>query len=115
MANGLLVVSPLHAAIPVRDHSRRGADDRPAHGVIKAPSGERATYGALVGGKSFSITLDPKKPVPTKDPKDLAPVGKPVQRLDIPDKVTGRFTYMQDFRLPDMLQGRVVRPPAVDA
>ena len=88
---------------------------RVVDGVTKAPSGEMVTYGALVGGKSFSITLDPKKPVPTKDPKDFALVGKPVQRLDIPDKVTGRFTYMQDFRLPDMLHGRVVRPPAIGA
>jgi CO/xanthine dehydrogenase Mo-binding subunit len=88
---------------------------RVANGVIMAPNGESLTYGALIGGKSFSITLDPKNPVPTKDPKDFALVGKPVQRLDIPDKVTGRFTYMQDFRLPGMLHGRVVRPPAIGA
>ena len=36
-------------------------------------------------------------------------------RVDIPDKVTGRFTYMQDFRVPGMLHGRVVRPPAIGA
>jgi CO/xanthine dehydrogenase Mo-binding subunit len=88
---------------------------RVADGVIKAPNGEALTYGALIGGKSFSITLDPKKPVPTKAPKDFALVGKPVPRLDIPDKVTGRFTYMQDFRLPGMLHGRAVRPPAIGA
>jgi nicotinate dehydrogenase subunit B len=88
---------------------------RVADGVIKAPNGEALTYGALIGGKSFSITLDPKKPVPTKAPKDFALVGRPVERLDIPDKVTGRFTYMQDFRLPGMLHGRVVRPPAMGA
>ena len=74
---------------------------RVAGGLIKAPDGETLSYGALIGGKRFSITLDPKKPVPTKDPKDFALVGKPVPRLDIPDKVTGRFIYMQDFRLPD--------------
>jgi CO/xanthine dehydrogenase Mo-binding subunit len=88
---------------------------RVSDGAVKAPSGESATYGALIGGKSFSITLDPKKPVPTKDPKDFALVGKPVPRLDIPGKTTGGFIYMQDFRLPDMLQGRVVRPPALGA
>src|SRR5258708_25041787 len=42
-------------------------------------------------------------------------VGKPVPRVDIPDKVTGRFIYMQDFRVPGMLHGRVVRPPAIGA
>jgi nicotinate dehydrogenase subunit B len=88
---------------------------RVANGVINSPNGESLTYGALIGGKNFSITLDPKKPVPTKDPKVFALVGKPVQRLDIPDKVTGRFTYMQDFRVPGMLHGRVVRPPAIGA
>jgi CO/xanthine dehydrogenase Mo-binding subunit len=88
---------------------------RVVDGVIKAPSGEALTYGELIGGKSFSITLDPKKPVPTKAPKDFALVGKPVPRLDIPDKVTGRFTYIQDFRLPGMVHGRVVRPPAIGA
>lgn len=88
---------------------------RIADGVIKAPNGEALTYGALIGGRSFSITLDPKKPVPTKNPKDFALVGKAEPRLDIPDKVTGRFTYMQDFRLPGMLHGRVIRPPAIGA
>jgi nicotinate dehydrogenase subunit B len=29
--------------------------------------------------------------------------------------VTGRFTYVHDFRVPDMLHGRVVRPPAIGA
>jgi nicotinate dehydrogenase subunit B len=42
-------------------------------------------------------------------------VGKSVPRLDIPAKVTGKFTYMQDFRVPGMLHGRVVRPPAIGA
>jgi nicotinate dehydrogenase subunit B len=77
--------------------------------------GKKVTYGELIGGKSFSIKLDPKQPVKEKDPKDYKLVGKPVARLDIPDKLTGKFTYMQDFRLPEMLHGRVVRPPAIGA
>src|SRR5262249_5431389 len=36
-------------------------------------------------------------------------------RVDIPDKITGRFTYMQDFTVAGMLHGRVVRPPAIGA
>ena len=42
-------------------------------------------------------------------------VGKPLPRVDIPDKVTGRFTYMQDYRVPGMSHGRVVRPNAIGA
>jgi CO/xanthine dehydrogenase Mo-binding subunit len=38
-----------------------------------------------------------------------------VARLDIPEKITGRFTYMQDYRVPGMVHARVVRPPAIGA
>jgi CO/xanthine dehydrogenase Mo-binding subunit len=89
-------------------------DLRVSDGVVSG-GGKRVTYGQLVGGKSFSIKLDPKQPVPTKDPKDFKVVGKPVPRVDIPDKVMGTFTYMHDFRVPGMLHGRVVRPPAMGA
>ena len=46
--------------------------------------------------RTFELSVDAKAPL--KDPKDYTIVGKPVARIDIPDKVTGRFTYMQDFR-----------------
>jgi nicotinate dehydrogenase subunit B len=81
-----------------------------------AVAGEkRISYGELVGGKSFSIKLDHNNPVTFKDPKDYKLVGKPIPRVDIPDKCTGRFPYMHNLRLPDMLHGRVVRPPSVGA
>jgi CO/xanthine dehydrogenase Mo-binding subunit len=38
-----------------------------------------------------------------------------VPRVDIPAKMFGQFTYMQDFRVPGMLHGRVVRPRAFGA
>jgi nicotinate dehydrogenase subunit B len=38
-------------------------------------------------------------------------VGQPVKRFDIPGKVTGKATYVQDLRMPGMVHGRVVRPP----
>ena len=85
-----------------------------ADGVVSAGR-KKVSYGDLIGGKNFSIKLDPKQPVKEKSPKDYKIVGKPVPRVDIPDKVTGRFTYMQDFRVPGMLHGRVVRPPAIGA
>ncbi len=97
--------------------SRLGAkkeDLQVSDGVISSGS-KRVTYGELVGGKMFSLKLDHQKPAKGKDPKDYKLVGKPVPRVDIPDKVTGRFTYMQDFRVPGMLHGRVVRPPAFGA
>src|SRR6185312_16709118 len=82
-------------------------------GVVTAPSGKSLSYGELAGGPDFALKLD--KEAPVKAPQNHQVVGRPIVRLDIPDKVTGRFTYMQDFRVPDMLHGRVVRPPAIGA
>jgi CO/xanthine dehydrogenase Mo-binding subunit len=36
-------------------------------------------------------------------------------RPDLPAKLTGRHTYLHDFRVEGMLHGRVIRPPAVGA
>jgi nicotinate dehydrogenase subunit B len=83
-------------------------------GVISG-GGKKVNYPELIGGKNFSITLDPKQPVKEKAPKDYKIVGKSQPRVDIPAKVTGRFTYMQDYKVPGMLHGRVVRPPAIGA
>jgi CO/xanthine dehydrogenase Mo-binding subunit len=85
-----------------------------ADGVVSG-GGKKVSYGELIGGKQFSLKLDHQKPARPKDPKDYKVVGKSVPRVDIPDKVTAKFTYMQDFRVPGMLHGRVVRPPAMEA
>ena len=83
-------------------------------GVIVPKSGGKGwPYGQLVGGRDFQLKLDPKAPL--KEPKDYAIVGKPIARLDIPAKVTGRFTYMQDFKVKGMLHARVIRPRAMKA
>ncbi|TMJ81988.1 MAG: xanthine dehydrogenase family protein molybdopterin-binding subunit [Alphaproteobacteria bacterium] len=89
-------------------------DLKVADGVVSTGN-KWVSYGELIGGKRFELTLDHTKPAAAKDPKDYKFVGKPVPRVDIPEKVTGRFTYMQDFRVPGMLHGRVVRPPAIGA
>jgi CO/xanthine dehydrogenase Mo-binding subunit len=83
-------------------------------GRIAAKSGgDSLTYAELIGGKQFTLKVDPAAPV--KNPADYKIVGKPTARLDIPGKLTGQFTYMQDFRVPGMVHGRTVRPPAIGA
>jgi nicotinate dehydrogenase subunit B len=84
-------------------------------GVVKPKAGGGAGigYGELVGGGNLALKLD--KDVTTKDPATFTLVGKPVARLDIPAKTTGRFTYMQDAKVDGMVHGRVVRPPALGA
>jgi CO/xanthine dehydrogenase Mo-binding subunit len=82
-------------------------------GLVISPSGGKVPFGSLVGGNTLSLKLDASAPL--KSPADFKLVGKPVPRLDIPDKVTGRFTFMQDFKRPGMLHGRVIMPAALGA
>ena len=83
-------------------------------GVVSPKTGGKGVdYAALVGGKDFHLAVDAK--APTKEPRDYTIVGTSVARLDIPDKVTGRFTYMQDFRRKGMLHARVIRPGGMKA
>ena len=42
-------------------------------------------------------------------------VGKSIPRRDIPGKISGKPSYVQDIRMPDMQFGRVVRPPSYRA
>jgi CO/xanthine dehydrogenase Mo-binding subunit len=83
-------------------------------GVVVPKSGGKGwSYAELVGGRDFQLKLDPKAPL--KDPKEYGIVGKPIPRFDIPEKATGRFTYMQDFKRKGMIHARVIRPQAMKA
>jgi nicotinate dehydrogenase subunit B len=82
-------------------------------GVIVGPNNRELALGNLVGGRMLSLKLDQNAPL--KLPEDFKLVGKPIRRLDIPDKVTGRFTFMQDFKRSGMLHGRVIRPSGIGA
>jgi nicotinate dehydrogenase subunit B len=82
-------------------------------GVVVGPNSRELALGNLVDGRMLSLKLDQNAPL--KSPTDFKLVGKPVRRLDIPDKVTGRFMFMQDFKRPGMLHGRVIRPSGIGA
>ncbi|MBC7453370.1 MAG: xanthine dehydrogenase family protein molybdopterin-binding subunit [Massilia sp.] len=71
------------------------------------------TYAALLHDKTLNLALDPR--VAVKNYKQYTLVGTPVQREDIPGKVTGEFTYMQDMRVPGMLHARLIRPASLGA
>jgi nicotinate dehydrogenase subunit B len=79
-------------------------------GRVQAPDGRSAGYGDLAGAVDLhrAATL----PVPLKPPASYAIVGRSWPRVDIPGKLTGAPSYVQDLRLPGMLHGRIVRPAA---
>jgi nicotinate dehydrogenase subunit B len=75
---------------------------------IVAASDRSVSYGDLVGDKPFHLAFTGLAPV--KSFTEYKIVGTPVPRNDLPDKVSGKYVYMQHVRVPGMLHGRVVRP-----
>ena len=86
-----------------------------ADGVISVTGTEsrRVSYGDLIGGKKFSLTLS--STAKRKPASGWGVLGKPAGRLDLPAMAAGTFEFVHTVRLPGMLHGRVVRPPAVGA
>jgi CO/xanthine dehydrogenase Mo-binding subunit len=84
-------------------------------GVVQSKSDavKHVSYGELVGGEQFHVTVD--EHVPLKDPATYSVVGQPVPRMDIPAKARGEYHYLVDLKLPGMLHGRVIRPPQAGA
>ena len=85
-------------------------------GVVSG-GGKTVTYGSLVGGKLFKISganvalqpgVAPAKPFSAY--KTVLKDPNPVTRIDIPDKVTGKYTYVHQVRVPGMMHARMVRP-----
>jgi nicotinate dehydrogenase subunit B len=75
---------------------------------VEGESARAVTYGDLIGDRQFAVKMSgraPQKPVGA-----YRLVGTRVPRVDIPDKVSGKYVYMQHVRVPNMLHGRVVRP-----
>ena len=73
----------------------------------------KVTFGALIGDQQFKTKVNSKAAVKTG--KQLQVVGTSVPRIEIPDKLTGFFSYIQDVKIPGMVHGRVVRPPGINA
>ena len=85
-----------------------------AGGIVRPTAGSSGvSIAKLVGGKRLNVAVDAKAPL--KDPTTYTVVGKPLLRPDVPGKCTGKRAFVQDHTLPNMLHGRVIRPPAMGA
>jgi isoquinoline 1-oxidoreductase beta subunit len=69
---------------------------------------ERLSYGALA---LDAEKLTPPKDVKLKDPKEWKLIGKPVRRLDSPEKTTGRAQFGLDVQFPGLRTALVARSP----
>jgi CO/xanthine dehydrogenase Mo-binding subunit len=82
-------------------------------GVVSG-GGKSTTYGELIGGKLFNVTLTTTSlqpgVAPAKPVSHYKLVGTAAPRVDIPAKTRGETIYVHNIKLPGMLHGRLVRP-----
>src|ERR1041385_4439819 len=88
---------------------------------VKADASKKVTYGELIGGKRFNVTLTGNNIDNTtgvakvKPVQDLKIVGLSPQRYDIPAKVDGSLKWAVDVKVPGMVHARNVKPPVAGA
>jgi isoquinoline 1-oxidoreductase beta subunit len=81
---------------------------RTEKGAVVHKSGKKLSYGKLVAAASKqSVPTEPK----LKNAADFKIIGRPLHRLDTPQKVNGSGKYGMDVRLPGMLTAVMARPP----
>ncbi len=76
--------------------------------MIHANSNKQTSYGALADA---AARLPLPDNVPLKDAKDFKLIGKPVKRLDTPEKINGSAQFGLDVYLPNMLTVLIARSP----
>ena len=86
-----------------------------ADGVVRSSTdaAKRVSYGDLVGGRLLNLQVNLR--APRKPPAEWAVLGKSTARVDMTAMATGQFEFVQNVRVPGMLHGAVVRPPATRA
>ena len=72
----------------------------------------KLTYGRLAAA---AAKLTPPEHVQLKDPKTFKLIGKPIKRLDTPEKLNGKAEFGIDVKLPGMLTAVIARPPIFGA
>ncbi len=89
--------------------------------TVKADPSRKATYGELVGGRRFGVSLTgdiigaTTGVAKVKAVQDLKIVGRSFQRYDIPPKVDGSLKWAVGVAVPGMVHARNVRPPVAGA
>ena len=78
--------------------------------VIHAASGRSLSYGELAP-HAMDLPVPSPDSVTLKDPSQFRWIGKPVQRVDVHDKSTGKAVYTIDVRVEGMLHASVQHAP----
>ncbi|MFZ5868309.1 MAG: molybdopterin cofactor-binding domain-containing protein [Thermodesulfobacteriota bacterium] len=81
---------------------------RAENGAVIHTSGKKVTYGQIA---DKAVKMPVPKEVPLKDPSQFKIIGRPMKRLDTPDKTNGKGIFGIDVKVPGMLVALVARPP----
>ncbi len=81
--------------------------------ITDSASKRSVEYAALVKGKQLTETLPAEDPLVPATQWTVA--GRSLPKVDGRDFVTGKHRYPSDQKLPEMLHGKVLRPPSFDA
>jgi isoquinoline 1-oxidoreductase len=81
--------------------------------MVTSDPGQAASYAELAGGKRVGREFGGRSKL--KSPEHYTIIGQRIPRVDVPAKVTGEMKYGYDALVPEMLHGKVLRPPSLGA
>lgn len=88
------------------------ADLQTIDGAVHDPNSDRElSYGTLVADDSRTVHVDPDEPL-SPAPQGIADVDPASLRDGLIAAVTGMKQFPSDLAMPDMLHGKVLRPPS---
>ena len=82
-------------------------------GVVSARNGRHISYAELIGGKHFDVALNPT--AKRRSPGEWKVLGKSIASMDRVALMTGTFEFVHNVQVPEMVHGRVARPPEIGA
>ena len=100
----MLLTAASELGVPVSDLTTED-------GVVHAPDGRTMTYGDLAEKAAVSTTQQIE--VELAAPSSFKVIGKPHNRIDARDAVTGRKRFTMDHHVPGALPTMVCRPPTI--
>ncbi len=86
------------------------SDCHAANGKVANAQGKSASYGQLA---EAAARMPVPKDITLKDASQFRLIGKPLPRLDTPDKVDGSAEFGLDVRLPGMLYAVIALTPTL--
>ena len=89
--------------------------------AVAADPSKRMTFGELIGGRRFNVTLTGENvdkatgAAKLKTVQELKLTGQSKPRYDVPAKVDGSLRWAVDVKMPGMVHARNVKPPVAGA